>query len=461
MKTRRGSRGTLGGTALVMLIATVVWLAASVEMLAETKPTDTPTMAELDKANPLLPLPQAPLGIPGKLSELDDAPTPESVRLGRWLFFDPRLSSDATVSCATCHRPPHGYSEPTPVSTGVEGKTGKRKAPPVLNMAFNIEPHQFWDGRAATLEEQAIGPMINPVEMAMPDHDVVVERIRNAADYAPFFSEVFGDEEINIERMGKAIADYERTRLSGNSPWDRWQAAPDPEDAKIDIDAATDFEGNMRLEEIEFSDGKHVSAEVKLGHYVFFEKALCNQCHLGPTFTDSRFHNLGVGWDGKSKSFKDEGRFVVTKQDEDLGAFKTPTLREVSRHGPYMHDGSVGTLREVVELYVRGGEQNPTLSPKLSKLDLSEREIDALVEFMEALEGEGYMDRPPTAFPGGSARVAQAAAMATCGAGCGGGRGDGLASSAPRGCCKSKAEAAGRGRRCRHRGSGSASEPGQ
>jgi cytochrome c peroxidase len=465
MTTRARYRRTLGGASFVALTAVLVWSLVPIEMLAETKPTLLPNMAALEEANPLLPLPQTPLGIPGKLSELDDAPTPESVRLGRWLFFDPRLSIDETVSCATCHRPPHGYSEPTPVSSGVKGKTGNRKAPPVLNLAFNIEPHQFWDGRAATLEEQAVGPMINPVEMAMPNHDIVVERIRGAKDYAPFFAQAFGSEEINIERIGKAIADYERTRLSGNSPWDRWRAEPDPEDAKIDIDAATDFEGNVQLGEIDFTDGKHVSAEVKLGHYVFFEKAFCNQCHLGPTLTDSQFHNLGVGWNAETKSFADKGRFVVTKQEEDIGAFKTPTLREVSRHGPYMHDGSVETLREVVELYARGGEQNPTLSPKVFKLDLTEREIDAVVAFMEALDGEGYLDRPPTAFPGGSARIAQAAAMATCG--CQGqGHGPGpcagrASASDARGCCKGRMGATADGHPCQHRRSGSDSEAGQ
>lgn len=408
--------GVLAAGALAAVVTTLVWSVPTAEKTATEK---GPTRAVLERDNPIRPIPESPLGIDGRLADLEDPPTPERVRLGRWLFFDPRLSIDGTISCATCHRAPHGFSEPAPVSTGVDGKKGGRKAPPVLNMAFNIEQSQFWDGRAASLEEQAVGPMINPVEMAMPDHDTVVERLRAAGDYAPFFAEAFGDEEIDIERVGKAIADYERTRLSGNSAWDRWQADPDPEDAAIDIDAVTDMEGNINLEEIEFTDGEHVSAEVKLGHYVFFEKAKCNQCHFGPNFTDSQFHNLGVGWDPAEKKFADEGRFVVTGEQEDRGAFKTPTLREVSRRAPHMHDGSVGTLREVVELYVRGGEANPALSPKVSVIDISDREIDALVEFMEALEGEGYLDNPPASLPGASASTARAAAMATCGSGCG------------------------------------------
>jgi cytochrome c peroxidase len=281
----------------------------------------------------------------------------------------------------------------------VAGQQGNRKAPPVLNVAFAIEPHQFWDGRAASLEEQAKGPIVNPIEMGMPDHQVVVERIRGIESYAAFFVEAFGDEEVTIDRIAKAIADYERTRLSGDSPWDRWQAEPDAEDADIDIDGATDFEGNVRLDQIEFEDGRHVSADVKLGHYVFFEKSFCNQCHLGPSFTDSQFHNLGVGWDPEQSEFTDPGRFNTTSEDADRGAFKTPTLREVSLRAPYLHDGSAATLRDVVELYARGGEENPWLSPKLTNVDLSDREIDALVAFMEALEGTGYEDSSPEVFP--------------------------------------------------------------
>jgi cytochrome c peroxidase len=357
------------------------------------------TPLTLEEANPLLPIPEPPLGISDDLGSLPDPPTPATVRLGRWLFFDTRLSVDDTVSCATCHRPQHGFSEPTPVSTGVDGKKGGRKAPPVLNLVSNIEQHQFWDGRAATIEEQAVGPIVNPVEMAMADHDVIVEKIRSVDGYRPYFAEAFGDEEINIDRIAKAISDYERTRFSGNSPWDRWQAEPDPEDAAIDIDAVTEMDGTIHLERLELTDGKHVSGEVKLGHYVFFEKAFCNQCHLGPTLSDSGFHNLGVGWNAETEAFEDWGRHVVTQKDEDRGAFKTPTLREVSLRAPYMHDGSIATLREVVELYNRGGEKNPWLSAKVEELNLTDREIDALVAFMEALEGEGYQDTAPELFP--------------------------------------------------------------
>lgn len=353
----------------------------------------------LEKANPLVPLPKAPLGVGQELSELANPPTPQRVRLGRWLFFDPRLSADGTISCATCHMPEHAFSEPTPVSTGIDGKKGDRKAPTFLNSAFALLPHFFWDGRAASLEEQAAGPMTNPIEMGMPDHDVVVKNVSAAKSYAPYFKEAFGDEAVTIDRITKAIADYERTRMSGNSAWDRWQADPDPADSEINVDDAYDWDDNLDLSKLALTDGKHVTAQVKLGHYVFFEKAKCSQCHLGSNFTDSKFHNVGVGWDPETKSFKDIGRFKISKEEADKGAFKTPTIRDAALHAPFMHDGSLKTLRDVVDIYDRGGDANPWLSAKIEKLDLTAKETDALVAFMEALNGEGYQDTVPALFP--------------------------------------------------------------
>ncbi len=160
--------------------------------------------------------------------------------------------------------------------------------------------------------------------------------------------------------------------MSGNSPWDRWKKG---------------------------REDNAVSAEVKKGDELFFGKAGCNQCHLGQNFTDSTFHNLGICWDPKSRQFKDEGRFVVTKIDADRGAFKTPTVRDVSLHAPYMHDGSLATLRDVVEHYNKGGIRNPNLDPKIKPLKLTEDEINALVKSMEVLKGEGYQDTAPSAFP--------------------------------------------------------------
>jgi cytochrome c peroxidase len=338
--------------------------------------------APWEASNPIVPIPDPPLGVgtddgmPSTLTEFDDPPTPERVRLGRWLFFDKRISADNSISCASCHRPENGFSEPTSTSTGISGQVGGRKAPSFTNQAWAVRPHFFWDGRAGSLEEQAGGPMINPIEMGHADHNLVVEKLSKVKGYRKYFEEAFGTPEITIDRVTKAIADYERTRMSGNSPWDQWRAG--------DQDA--------------------VSEDVKKGHRLFFGNAFCNNCHKGANFTDSDFHNLGVGWNPETETFADEGRYVVTKEESDKGAFKTPSIRDVSKRAPYMHDGSVKTLREVVELYSKGGIPNPYLDRKIDRrfaerLDLSEQQINQLVSFMEALDGEGYQDTAPTSFP--------------------------------------------------------------
>jgi cytochrome c peroxidase len=330
-----------------------------------------PTALELlEAANPAMPLPKPPLGLTSTFEELKEPPTPERVRLGRWLFYDKRLSKDGTIACATCHRPENGFSEPTPVSTGIAGQKGGRKAPSFLNLAWTIYPNFFWDGRAGSLEAQAVGPIANPIEMGHT-HEAVVAAIGGIKGYRSYFHKSFGNEEVTIDRIAKAIADYERTRMSGNSPWDRWKAG----------------------------DESAVSAAVKKGDELFFGKAACNQCHLGQNFTDNSFHNLGIGWNPKAKTFADEGRVKISKNKADLGAFKTPTLRDISKHAPYMHDGSLATLRDVVGHYNKGGSRNPKLDPKLEPLKLTPEEIDALVAMMNALDGEGYQDAAPKSFP--------------------------------------------------------------
>ncbi|MEB2286258.1 MAG: hypothetical protein B6D46_11625 [Polyangiaceae bacterium UTPRO1] len=323
-----------------------------------------------EAANPIKPLPAPPLGIHSKFETLPTPPTPERVRLGRWLFFDKRLSADNTLSCASCHQPEHAFSELTPHSTGIRGQQGARKAPSFVNLAWTIFPHFFWDGRAASLEEQALGPIANPIEMGST-HAAMVKTCQTRG-YAPYFKEAFGADEITQERVVHAIADYERTRMSGNSPVDRWQIG---------------------------KDESAVSAEVKQGWQLFFGKAECGLCHIGENFTDSLFHNLGIGWDPQKQEFKDVGRYAISKKDEDRGAFKTPGLREVAKHPPYMHDGSLATLEAVVEHYNKGGNPNPQLSARIHKLGLSQPEVQALVKFMEALSGEGYADTAPAAFP--------------------------------------------------------------
>jgi cytochrome c peroxidase len=326
---------------------------------------------EWEVANPLLPLPKPPLGIESTFESLPDPPSPARVRLGRWLFYDPRLSADGRVSCATCHRPDQGFSEVERVSTGVHGQHGTRKAPAILNLAWQVYPHFFWDGRADSLESQALGPISNPVEMGISPQQMV-GILEGITAYRPYFAQAFGDAAITVERVVKAIADYERTRLAGNSAWDRWRRNGD--------------EGA-------------VTSQVKRGHELFFGRAACNQCHLGESLTDSLFHNLGVGWDPATSTFADEGRYAVTRNDVDRGAFKTPTLRDVSRHAPYLHDGSSKTLRDVVLLYNRGGNKNPWLSPKAQPLGLADADIDALVAFMKALDSDLPVEGHLTSFP--------------------------------------------------------------
>lgn len=326
--------------------------------------------------NPIEPLPAVPLGAQVDFAQLADSEpklkvTPEKVRLGRLLFFDTRLSADSTVSCATCHRPENAFSEPTKTSTGINNQVGGRKAPTVINLANPIYPNYFWDGRAGSLAEQAKGPIENPIEMGNT-HEKVEQTLAGIQGYRDLFVDVYGNDTITIDLVADAIAAYEATRLSGNSPYDRWKKARD--DSLVD-------------------------PKVVQGDKLFHDKAMCNQCHLSWNFTDSLFHNLGVGWDAEAVKFRDDGRKQHTGDDKDTGAFKTPGLRNLAARAPYMHDGSIATLREVIDLYNKGGEANPWLSDKIKPLELTEEEIDCLLAFMEALEGTGFEDTAPTEFP--------------------------------------------------------------
>lgn len=343
---------------LACLVATLI--CSSAVVFADDTSAD-----RLEAANPVKPLPEPPLGIESAFDELKDPPTPETVRLGRWLFYDTRLSSDNTISCATCHKPENAFSEMTPVSTGIRGQKGTRKAPSFVNQAWTIYPHFFWDGRAGSLEEQALGPVENPIEMGNT-HVAMISTLEKLTGYRKYFKEAFGSEEITKDRVAKAIADYERTRMSGNSAYDQW-------DHK------------------RFDDGYKPTKQDELiaeGYQLFNNKAECNQCHLGQNFTDSLFHNLGVGWDADKKDFADIGRYKISNKDEDKGAFKTPGLRDVTKHAPYMHDGSIKTLREVVEHYNKGGTPNDHLSEKIFPLKLTPQEVQDVARFMEeALTG--------------------------------------------------------------------------
>ena len=280
--------------------------------------------------------------------------TLEKVSLGKQLYFDKRLSRDNTVSCATCHNPRLGFTDGQPVSTGIQVQKGGHSAPTAINRLFSKE--QFWDGQAASLEEQAIGPIANPIEMGFT-HEEVVQRLEGIEGYRKQFKEVFGTEDFAIEHVGKAIAAYERTFISGNSPFDQFQSG----------------------------DESALSPAAQRGLELFQSKASCADCHSVPNFTDEKYHNLGVGTD---QSEPDLGRFAVTQKEEDKGAFKTPTLRDIALTVPYFHDGSASTLEAVIERYNQGGTENPNLSPLVKPLKLTEEEENDLVEFLRSLTGE-------------------------------------------------------------------------
>jgi len=339
-----------------------------------------PRRADLDSDNPVRPIAPPPFGMEEFFKDVPHQPVPTRVRLGRWLFFDTRLSADGTLSCASCHRPQFAFSESTPVSTGINGRRGSRKAPSIINLAARTilpdvpedrDQTFFWDGRVSSLEHQVLVPIADRNEMGL-DHQSMIDRLSAMQGYRPYFVEAFGSAEITQMRVATALSEYVRTRMSGNAPYDRWSYA---------------------------GDGSAMSAEAKRGSEIFFFTGRCAQCHAGFNFSDGRFHNLGIGWDERARSFKDEGRFAVSHVERDRGAFKTPGLREVSRHAPYMHDGSLATLRDVVEFYNRGGAANPNLSGRIRPLRLTPQDVDALVAFLRALDGEGYQDRSPMVFP--------------------------------------------------------------
>lgn len=318
--------------------------------------------------------PKPPLGLPAVSWPAENPYSKAKADLGRLLYYDNRLSSDHSVSCASCHAPAQAFTDNLPVSLGIGKQKGGRNAPTVINRAYSTI--QFWDGRAATLEEQAKGPLANPVEMTIDKesdsaHKSVVKRIREIKGYVPLFQAAFGPavsspEAITIDQVAQAIATYERTVYSGNSPFDRYE------------------EG----------DDNAMSRSAIRGMEVYNGKARCADCHKGFNFTDESYANLGVGFEGPNP---DMGRYVVTKQEKDRGAFKTPTLRDVEHTAPYMHDGSLETLEQVVEHYDRGGTKNNWLDPRVKSLKLTLQEKRDLVEFMKALSGEGWQDhKPPT-----------------------------------------------------------------
>ncbi len=315
-----------------------------------------PATAQEDKAGPSASAFDVPAGLPAIPYPKDNPQTEAKVNLGKQLFFDKRLSADDTISCASCHDPEKGWSNGEAVATGVGGKKGGRSAPTIINSAYTRL--HFWDGRAKSLEDQALGPIQNPIEMKMT-LDEVVKKLNGIPGYKKEFQEVFGTD-VTSDGIAKAIGAYERTIVSGDAPYDRFKAGQ--KDA--------------------------LSEPAQRGMELFFGKAQCSSCHVGANFTDNAFHNVGVGMDKKEP---DLGREAISGLGGDKGSFKTPTLREIARTAPYMHDGSLKTLEDVVEHYDKGGVPNTWLDEAIFPLKLTDQEQKDLVTFMkEGLSSESY-----------------------------------------------------------------------
>jgi cytochrome c peroxidase len=351
-------------------------------------------MGSLILATPLLA--DGPLGLPDVPVPADNPQTPEKIALGSRLFNDVRFSATGDVSCATCHVAEKAFTDsPLSVSEGIRKLTGTRNAPTVVNAAFNKT--QFWDGRSPDLEDQALHPFVNPVEMALPTHDALLATVRGDSAYVKSFSDIFGVRAANItmKEVTRAIAAFERTQIAGDSPFDRWY-----------------FGGEQDA----------ISEQARRGFATFLGNGRCVSCHVieqdFALFTDHLFHNIGIGINDiqarvpeLARAFQVAknagmdvdvavlsdadtshlGRFAVDDQFSSMGSFKTSTLRNIDVTAPYMHNGSLKTLREVVEHYNNGGVTKPEdpvnafLSGGIRPLNLSEQEIDDLVAFMETL----------------------------------------------------------------------------
>lgn len=334
-----------------------------------------------------------PLGLPPVYIPEDNPITKEKVALGRRLFFDRRLSINDTFSCAICHIPEQGFANnEIQTAIGVQGRSGKRNAPTIYNTAYF--QNLFHDGRESTLEQQVWAPFLAHNEMANPSIGHVINKLKAIPDYKNLFEQTFNGRGPTMETVGMALASYQRTLNSANSPFDRWHFGKQ-EDA--------------------------VSDQVKRGFEIFTGKGQCSSCHLihddYALFTDDQFHNTGLGYEKsmgiapkttrvqlapgvyadmdneviKSVSRprkNDLGRYEVTENPHDRWKFRTPMLRNVALTAPYMHDGSMHTLRQVVEFYKQGGFPNELLSPLVKPIDINDDEVDELVAFLKSLTGE-------------------------------------------------------------------------
>ena len=276
--------------------------------------------------------------------------TEERVALGRVLFFDPRLSGSNWISCATCHNPAVGWADGLATGLGHDMTTLSRASPTVLNTAYN--KFQFWDGRVRSLEAQALEPIVSETEMHQ-DMGELVEELKAISGYQPMFEAAYPNEDISPSTIGRALAAYERTLLTTDAPFDLWVKG----------------------------DDSAVSDAAERGFDLFEGKARCSDCHHGFNFQDDGFHNIGLPISGEP----DPGRYGVRPIKAVMGAFKTPTLRELKHTAPYMHNGALKDLREVIEHYNEGGIPQAGLSPMMQPLGLSEREIDDLIAFLDSL----------------------------------------------------------------------------
>lgn len=297
-----------------------------------------------------------PLGLPPIIWPADNPYSKARVELGNALFFDPRLSANGRVSCATCHPPDHAFAGGDPAPLGVTGKPLRRRAPTLINRAYGRS--QFYDGRAATLEAQITGPITDPDEMGTTPQ-AAAEAVAKIVGYGSLFEQAFGDPQISFDRITKAIASLERTIVSGNSPYDRFLNG----------------------------DKQALSPEAKRGLQIFERSGECSECHSGYNLTDEKFASLGIGPDREPP---DLGLAGITRRRRDEGKFKVPTLREVVHTGPYMHDRRFKTLDEVLEFYRKGGQPGAHLDSRIAPFFLDASAKADLLAFLKALNGEGW-----------------------------------------------------------------------
>ena len=300
------------------VLLAVVLVAALGRLTAQAAPPEVP--------------PRPPLGLPAVIWPAGNPYSAARVELGRYLFFDPRLSANRGVSCATCHPPEHAFAGGDPAPLGVTGKPLRRRAPTVINRAYGLS--QFADGRAPTLEAQISGPISGP-ERDGYTPEAAAGAVAKIAGYGPLFERAFGDPRVTFVRMAQAIATFERTILSGNSPYDRF-----------------------------LNGDKHaLTPEAKRGLQIFERTGECSECHNGYNFTNEKFASLGIGPD---RTPPDLGLSAITGKRRDEGKFKVPTLREVANTGPYMHDMRFKTLDDVLEFYRKGGQPGPHLDSRIA-----------------------------------------------------------------------------------------------